>query len=77
MTVNKMIDLYITYGLDERTWDMLREMTCHGLIKQDTWKKFYEKCKGWAFSESGNEIIDSETEKVVYYYDDIGNPVKA
>ena len=73
MSVKRMIDLYVEYGLDERTWDMLREMSLHGLISRDNWIKFFETCKGWYFNEETNTIDDSETGKTVYVYDDNGN----
>ena len=73
MSVKKMIDLYVEYGLDETTWDMLREMSYHGLISRENWVKFFETCKGWYFNEETNTIDDSETEKTVYAYDDNGN----
>ena len=76
MSVKRMIDLYLTYGLDERTWNMLYNMACHDLISRVNWSKFFETCKGWQFSDSGNEIIDGDG-TILYYYDDNGNLVKA
>lgn len=73
MSVKKMVDLYVTYGLDETTWDMLQQMSIHGLISSDNWRKFYNKCKGWYFDEEVNGIVDAGTQIVVYLYDDKGN----
>lgn len=58
MSVKKMIDLYVQYGVDETTWNMLYEMTCHGLISRDNWSKFSDICKSWAID--GNAIRDGD-----------------
>ena len=76
MSVKKMIDLYITHELSETTWDMMREMTYHGLISLDNWTKFYDKCKGWTFDEDEQNIIDWDG-KVLYGRDAEGRMVKA
>lgn len=75
MSVKKMVDLYLNYGLDERTWNMLYEMTCHGIIPADNWRKFHEKCADWSFSEDGNEVLNAYGD-VLYHYDDNGYLVK-
>lgn len=73
ISVKKMTELYVNYGLDENTWTMLYQMTCHGLISNENWHKFYNKCKGWYFDKETNSIVDSDTEIVIYSYDDKGN----
>ena len=73
MSVKKMVDLYVEYGVSEDTWKMMYEMTCHNLISRDNWTKFFNKCKGWYLNEETNTIDDSETGKTVYVYDDNGN----
>lgn len=75
MSVKKMIDLYVEYGLSEVTWHMMYEMTCHNLISRDNWTKFYNKCHGWYFHEESNTIKD-ENDNTVYVYDDNGNLYK-
>lgn len=78
MSVNKMINLYVTYGLDEETWEMLYRMTCHNLISSENWAKFQETCKGYQFSDGdGTKIIDTcNNDKVVYVTDESGYWVK-
>ena len=76
MSVEAMVDMYLTYGVEEETWEMLYRMTNHGLISRENWMKFYETCKGWAFSEEVNGIVDTDTEKTVYVYNEIGDLVK-
>ena len=73
MSVKAMIDMYVEYGLDESTWDMLRNMSYHGLISNENWHEFFETCRGWTFDEEVNGIVDSETETVIYLYDGNGN----
>ena len=69
MSVKKMIDLYVRYGVDEETWKMLYEMTCHGLISHENWSKFADTCASWVCE--GNIIIDGD-EKVIYTVDESG-----
>lgn len=76
MSVKAMIDLYLTYGLDEKTWDMLHEMACHDLISNDNWLEFYDICKDWTFSEDGSSIVDFQG-KPLFYFNEDGYLVKA
>lgn len=72
MSVKAMIDLYIRYNLCEETWDMMYNMTLHGLISNDNWVKFADTCKGWHFvGENGTEVAD-ENERIIFRYDEIG-----
>lgn len=73
MSLKKMIEIYVEYGVDNATWEMFHKMACHGIISQDTWSKFYNKCHAWYFDEEVNGIVDSETEIVHYLYDDKGH----
>lgn len=68
MTLKKMVDLYLKYNVSDDTWNMLREMTFHGLIPRETWCKFFEKCKGWRVD--GDYIVDGDTP--IYEYTDHG-----
>ena len=69
MSVKKMIELYVNYGIDEETWNMLYSMVCHGLITRDNWIKFSDICASWVIE--GNTIIDGDG-NVVYMIDDNG-----
>ena len=72
MSVKAMIDLYIRYNLSEETWEMMYNMTLHGLISDENWSKFFNTCKGWHFiGEDETEVAD-ENEKVIFRYDEIG-----
>ena len=80
MSVKKMIELYVSYGLDTETWEMLYKMRCHDLISYDNWTKFYETCKGWEFNDEDNgaTIIDTcNDNKLVYKRNEDGFYVKA
>lgn len=69
MSVKKMIDLYVRYGIDETTWNMLYEMTCHGLISGDNWVRFSNVCAGWCIN--GDTIMDGDG-SIVYLLDKEG-----
>lgn len=75
MSVNKMVELYVTYELEETTWAMLYQMTCHGLIKRENWEKFYEKCADWHLSFDCNDIEDGDG-NIIYTRDRDGFFVK-
>lgn len=77
MSVKAMIDLYIRYNLCDDTWNMMYEMTLHGLISNDKWKKFFDTCKGWHFVGDEETEVADENEKVIYRYDEIGCLVRA
>ena len=75
MSVKKMVETYVQFECSEETWNMLYMMCCHGLISDDNWKKFYDKCKGWYITDTG--IHDSESnDKLVYARDTDGYLVK-
>lgn len=73
MSLKKMVEIYVEYGLENSTWNMLYQMVCHNIISRDTWVKFYEKCSGWEFDDEINGIVDTNTNIVQYLYDDKGN----
>jgi hypothetical protein len=75
LSVKKMIDLYVSYELDETTWNMLYNMVNHGLISSENWEKFYTTCKGWSFEENG-QTIEDENGKVIYRRNENGYLVK-
>lgn len=53
----------------DRIWRTFYEMVCLDFISQDTWKKFYEQCKGWYVDEENTEIRDSEQDdKIIWKY---------
>ena len=58
LSVKKMIELYVNYGVDGGTWKMLYAMMCHGLISRENWIKFSNTCESWI--NEGNTIIDGE-----------------
>lgn len=59
MSVKRMVALYVEYGLNERTWNMLYDMYAHGLISYENWSKFFYTCRGFEYSEDGQKIIDT------------------
>lgn len=71
MSVKKMVELYVTYEMSEDTWNMMREMTYHGLISNENWCKFFDTCKGWHKNDEDTAILDGD-EKVIYLRDNQG-----
>lgn len=64
ISVEKMVELYLQYELDERTWDMLYEMSLHGLISVDAWHRFYAICAYWHLDSNGENCIGQYDEIV-------------
>ena len=53
----------------DKIWNTFYEMACLEYISQDTWKKFFEQCKGWYVDETNAEIRDSEQDdKIIWKY---------
>ena len=53
----------------DRIWHAFYEMVCLGFISQDTWRMFYDQCKGWYVEEEHTEIRDSEQDdKIIWKY---------
>lgn len=83
MSVDAMVDMYLHYGLADDTWSMMYNMTLHGLISNENWKAFYEKCKDWVWSDdekdfvNDNNVIVNGAGKVIYYYNENGILTKA
>ena len=83
MSVKKMIEMYVNYGLSDETWDMMYQMSIHGLISRENWVKFFDTCKDWTWSDdekdfiNGNNVIVNGDGKVLYFYDENGNMKKA
>lgn len=78
MNVKYMIDTYVEYGLDCKTWEMFYNMRCHNLISDNDWMKFANTCSGWAYDDNdGLTIIDANDDcKVVYRADEQGFWIK-
>ena len=76
MSVKTMIDLYVEYELGEDTWDMLWNMSFHGLISRDNWHEFFEIAKGWSFDDTKEMNVIDEDGKVIFARDDQGRLVK-
>lgn len=75
LSAKKMIDTYITYGLDKATWNMFYEMRCHDLVTREAYNKFYETCTDMRYNDDETKIIDGNG-KVLYEMDDQGYMIK-
>lgn len=70
MTYKKMVSLYAYYEFDEKTWDMLYQMTVHGLIKREVWEKFFQNFKDVSLDEQKENAINVLTGEIVYRRDE-------
>ena len=73
LNLKNMKETLVNYSGDqkelEKIWDGLHQMACLGFITQDTWRKFYEECKGWFVTTDGAEVRDSEQgDAVIWTY---------
>ena len=73
LNLKNMKEALVNYSGDqkelEKIWDGLHQMACLGFITQDTWRKFYEECKGWFVTTDGAEVRDSEQgDAVIWTY---------
>ena len=72
ISAQSMEEIYVTYGLDEKTWEMFYNMTCHGLINNNVWNKFYDKCRGYTYGNDEQTTIVNQHGVTVYRMDDQG-----
>lgn len=72
ISAKSMEETYVTYGLDETTWNMFYNMSCHGLISQETWYKFYDQCHGYTYGDDSQTTIVNQHGVTVYRMDDQG-----
>ena len=72
ISAKKMEETYVTYGLDNETWEMFYRMRNHDLIDHETWNKFYDKCHGYTYGDEMNTTIVNQYGVVVYRMDEQG-----
>lgn len=52
----------------DKIWHNFYEMACLGFISMETWRKFFDQCKGWMID--GDYLIDSENhDKIIFDFD--------
>ena len=67
LNLKNMKETLVNYSQDqkelEKIWDGFYTMTTLGFISRDTWKKFFDECKGWYIWEDDKRVCvrDSET----------------
>ena len=51
LNLKNMKETIVNYSMGQkdfdRIWEAFYQMSCLGFISQDTWKKFFEQCRGW------------------------------
>lgn len=75
LSAKKMIETYITYGLDKATWNMFYEMRCHDLVSYEAYDKFYDTCVDMRYNEDETQILDANG-NILYQIDEQGYMVK-
>ncbi len=73
LNIKNMKETLINYSGEQKEmdkiWDGFYQMACIGFISQDTWRKFFEQCKGWYVTEDQSEVRDGEHDgKVIWKY---------
>ena len=72
ISAKTMEEIYVTYGLDEDTWNMFCNMKYHGLINDSVWFEFYDKCHGYTYGDDSQTTIVNEHLVTVYRMDEQG-----
>lgn len=44
----------------DKIWDAFYMMACINFISQDTWRKFFEQCRGWYIDEENACVRDDQ-----------------
>lgn len=72
ISAKRMEEIYVNYGLDEKTWEMFREMSFHGLINRSVWNKFFDTCHGYTYGDDTQTTIVNQHGVTVYRMDEQG-----
>ena len=73
LNLKNMKETLVNYSECQSEFDRILHafyyMVFLGFISQDTWRKFYDQCKGWYVDEENTEIRDSEhDDKIIWKY---------
>ena len=73
LNIKNMKETLINYSGEQKEmdkiWDGFYQMACIGFISHDTWRKFFEQCKGWYVTADQSEVRDGEhDDKVIWKY---------
>lgn len=73
LNLKNMKETLVNYSGDnqeiQKIWDGFHLMACMDFITGDTWRKFYEECKGWYVTDDGSEVRDSaHDDKLIWTY---------
>ena len=64
LNLKNMKETIINYSADQtdfdKIWDAFYQMACVGFISQDTWRKFFDQCRGWHVDEEHMCIRDEQ-----------------
>lgn len=64
LNIKNMKETLVNYSGEqselEKVWESFYSMVCLGFIDRETWKKFFDQCKGWYITEDQSEVRDME-----------------
>ena len=62
LNLKNMKETIVNYSGDQKEfdkiWDAFYQMACIGFIDSDTWKKFFDQCRGWYVDEENACVRD-------------------
>lgn len=62
LNLKNMKETIVNYSGDQEEFNKIRDnfyqMSCIGFISQDTWRKFFEQCRGWYIDEENACVRD-------------------
>ena len=62
LNLKNMKETLVNYSGDNeelnKIWDAFYQMACIGFIDSDTWKKFFDQCRGWYVDEENACVRD-------------------
>ena len=67
LNIKNMKETLVNYSGNQKEmdkiWDSFYQMVCIGFISQDTWKKFFDECKGWYIWEGDSRVCVRDSEQ--------------
>lgn len=72
LNLKNMKEIIVNYPGDQKEfdkiWDSFYEMAVIGFIDPDTWKKFYNQCRGWYIDDKLYAVRDDRTGDIIWSY---------
>lgn len=73
LNMKNMKEVLVNYSGDQKEldkiWDAFHVMACCGFVDNNTWRKFFEQCRGWYVDEENACVRDDlENDAIVWEY---------